>query len=212
MTLEQTIQYLYNDCPALFKERADCLDHLFCTIGNGYVWHNGQLICEDITDSEYIKYLESLFVDGKAYQHTKWSLRDEYIHNEYIEERYKNKDNGYTVEDRVRAILSVPDDVYYRVPERKQRWAVFLQGYTEYMLLKSVPDDVQPDWLKGVEECIELLNEDGYDLVTPIDVEANREEHYRNWNKQLRAHPTQEEIDDYIKSGKPLYIKREDSL
>lgn len=44
MTLEQTIQHMFNKYPDLYQTRKDCLNHLFCVIGNGYEWFNGQLV------------------------------------------------------------------------------------------------------------------------------------------------------------------------
>ena len=38
MNVELTIQSMFDDYPTLFKDRADCLNHLFCVIGNGYEW------------------------------------------------------------------------------------------------------------------------------------------------------------------------------
>ena len=210
MTLEQTIQSMYDEFPTLFKERADCLNHLFCTIGNGYEWENGELVDDLEADDDYIKRLESEFVNGKAFQHNKYSLRDEYLVNDYIAQRFLfPKDEYYTIENRVREILKEPDDIYYTEPDRQKRWSFYLQGYTQFERIRNVPDNVKDDWLNGVRECTELLLEDGYDLVTPIDVETNRKRHISEYRKYFfekrKCKITQEDIDEYIHSGKPLY-------
>ena len=44
MNVELTIQEMYNEYPTLFIDRVDALNHLFCTIGNGYDWKNGELV------------------------------------------------------------------------------------------------------------------------------------------------------------------------
>lgn len=44
MKLEETIQYLYDKYPMLFRTREECLNHLFCTVGNGFEWYKGELI------------------------------------------------------------------------------------------------------------------------------------------------------------------------
>lgn len=44
MRLEHTIQALFDECPMLFNNRLEVLDHLFCVIGNGFKWKNGQLV------------------------------------------------------------------------------------------------------------------------------------------------------------------------
>lgn len=210
MTLEQTIQSMYDGYPTLFKERADCLNHLFCTIGNGYEWVNGELVDGKDTDDDYIKHLESEFVDGKAFQHNKYSLRDDYLANDFIARRFRNADDEhFTVEDRVYEILSEPDDVYYEEPIRRKRWSFYLQGYTEFERIRNIPEDIRSDWAEGVRECKELLLEDGYDLVTPIDTVANseqyRSEYKERFEQRCKRKISQKDIDLYIASGKPLY-------
>lgn len=210
MTLEQTIQSMYDEYPTLFKERADCLNHLFCTIGNGYEWINGELVDGINVDDDYIKHLESEFVDGKAFQHHKYSLRDDYLANDFIARKFINAEDEYfTVENRVRQILREPDDIYYSEPVRRKRWAFYLQGYSEFDRIRNIPEDIQSDWLDGVRECIELLLEDGYDLVTPVDTAANRRQHLSEikarFHQKREREVKQEDIDLYIKAGRPLY-------
>lgn len=51
MRAEDTLQYMTDFYPTIFPTRKHCLDYLFCVIGNGYKWKNGELVCDD----EYIK-------------------------------------------------------------------------------------------------------------------------------------------------------------
>ena len=53
MKLEQTIQYMYDFYPDLFPNRQHALNHLFLTLGNGMVWHDGQLIDKDFENLDY---------------------------------------------------------------------------------------------------------------------------------------------------------------
>lgn len=184
MTLELTIQSMFNKFPCLFKERSDCLDHLFCVIGNGFDWSGGELVYgyDDFRIDE--EYLETCLVNGKAFQHNKLSLRAEARH--YLEERreedrvkgIKEDPNYEQVEDKY--VNSLPDDVYHRRP-RDKRWGFYLNGYCErYAYLFNYPENIRPDWLAGIEECKELLREDGYHPDNPkehpIDTQANIEE------------------------------------
>ena len=183
MTLELTIQYLFNTYPGLFKDRSDCLDHLFCTIGNGFDWKDGELVYGyDDFDKMDEAYLETCLVDGKAFQHNRLSLRAEAIY--YA----KRRDDGRTFEEIEREdkwyFDTLPDDVYHRRP-RDKRWDFYISGYCEkHAYLFNYPEDIKPDWLAGIEECKALLREDGYhpDNPTeyPIDTQANIEE-YRNF-------------------------------
>ena len=44
MRAEDTLQFMMDFNGNLFWSRQQCLNHLFCTIGNGYEWENGELV------------------------------------------------------------------------------------------------------------------------------------------------------------------------
>ena len=175
MNLEITIQSLFDSYPGLFKERADCLNHLFCTNGNGYEWENGELIgCEYTQEEQAV--LEKRLVDGKAYQYNKLSLRAESIM--YALERKKKQgivipENPMDVFDEwdKQYFNSLPDDEYHTKPRRK-RWYFYIDipgreyidMHEKYVHLFNYPKDIKPDWLAAIEETKTLLREDGYNV------------------------------------------------
>ena len=69
MNLEETIQYAYDFYPDLYQERYEVLDHLFFTIGNGFEWENGELVCHE-DKKGYIRplYIAQLDENDKAIQ------------------------------------------------------------------------------------------------------------------------------------------------
>lgn len=87
MKLEETIQEMFDEYPDLFQTRSQCLDHLFCVIGNGYDWVNGQLIEPHMKSpktgryikkrGEYLKFKGCLGKDGKATQRIRIEQRCE---------------------------------------------------------------------------------------------------------------------------------------
>ena len=167
MQFEITLQAMFDFYPTLFKDRSDCLNHLFCTIGNGYKWVNGELVSRDdkYTSADLDK-LKSHLVNGKAYQHNKMSLKDEAIYylKQNILDKIEDKQlspEAQTILDRYVAehLAEYPDDVYHRKP-RAQRW--YLEYCTEYAKLFDCPADIKPDWQAGLEECKAMLREDGF--------------------------------------------------
>ena len=44
MTVETTLQKMYDLYPLLYSTRQECFNHLFCEIGNGYKWQWGQIV------------------------------------------------------------------------------------------------------------------------------------------------------------------------
>lgn len=181
MNVELTIQAMFDSFPALFKERADCLNQLFCTIGNGYYWHKGELI---YPEDKYLdkNSLKSRLVNGKAFQHNKLSLQaesrlyeEERINNGWYDDfsdRHPDEDAEQLKAMRQKTINRLPDNIYYREPERKKRWSFYVNipghehiDFSEkYAYLFNYPADIKPDWKAALEECRQMLIEDGYDL------------------------------------------------
>ncbi len=178
MTVELTIQTMFDNYPTLFKERADCLNHLFCIIGNGYEWYNGELVSDiDAFPDDVRAVIESRLVNGKACQYNKLSLRaeSELYEKERIENGFYNKFDKETVEQlksaRQKTINKLPDNEYYRYPRRK-RWGFYVNVPSQeridynknYVFLWNYPEDIKPDWLAAIEECKILLREDGFEV------------------------------------------------
>lgn len=44
MKPERTIEHMREQFPMLFHNRSECLNHLFCVVGCGYCWNNGELV------------------------------------------------------------------------------------------------------------------------------------------------------------------------
>lgn len=181
MNVELTMQHMYDTYPGLFKERADCLDHLFCGIGNGYDWVDGELVYYDLSEDE-IKTLETNLVDGKAFQHNKLSLRAESrmyererIANGWYEEykeRYPDEDIEHLKTVRQKTLEKLPDDIYYKEPERKKRWYFYvnipgrehIDFHERFAYLFNYPENIKPDWFEAINECRQMLIDDGFIL------------------------------------------------
>lgn len=166
MNVELTIQHMFDNFPILFKERVDCLDHLFCTIGNGYEWKNGELVDPFFkTSKTNVQALKSHLVDGKAFQHNKMSLRDEmvYVAREYGEDASPS-DPKYQ---------RYPDDQYHKEPRALRWYFITLKkmGFADgpnfsekFAYLFNYPKDIKPDWKLAIEECRQMIIEDGYEI------------------------------------------------
>ena len=174
MNVEMTLQRMYDKFPKLFKNRADCYNRLFCEPGNGYDWDNGELVPIVVMQRSYtpeeIERVESKciarFVNGKAFQHKLMSIRDEMITTTM--ERIR-KDPAYAYKVNWQAIDDAPDDVYHR-RERARRWYFYndisneVDFCEDHVKLFNVPADIKPDWAAAIEECKQMLREDGYDV------------------------------------------------
>ena len=174
MNVEMTIQRMFDKFPRQFKNRADCYNNLFCKPGNAYAWDHGQLVPIVVLEKEYtpeeIERVESKcrsrFVNGKAFQHKLMSIRDEMITTAM--ERIR-EDPAYAYKVNWKAIDDAPDDKYHR-RDRRRRWYFYNDITNEAdfdrnrMKLFNPPADIKPDWAAAIEECKQMIREDGYDI------------------------------------------------
>ena len=166
MTLEKTIQSMFDDYPIIFQDRVDCLNHLFCVLGNSYEWKNGELVIRgEIGEPRKPK---NELVNGRAVQHTILTKRSEYLLACKISELPVNEEH----------LKSLPDEPVRKRP-RKERWYFNGPGipgrpreidlYKEYVPLWNIPAGIKPDWLAGVQECKAMLLEDGIIQESDMD-------------------------------------------
>jgi hypothetical protein len=141
MRAEDTLQYMTDFYPEIFPTRKHCLDHLFCVVGNGYEWVNGELVDDD---SEYEK---------------------RYILREPIKKaEFKRETNWYRMNKFYSNLYNALNDLGEKrsIPmEYKFEWYPLSK---EYSALFTYPDDIKDDWKALVEECKQMLIDDGVDI------------------------------------------------
>ena len=131
MKAENQLQYLMDFYGDLFYSRELCLDHLFCVIGNGFEWRDGELV--DLDEDERIERYE-LKEDIKHAEPTS-SVREIGLMKEtMLKYRTKNKEEK--------------EDKWYPISE-------------EYSYICNYPRDIKEDWLALIEECKGYLERDG---------------------------------------------------
>lgn len=136
MTAESTLQWMMDFYSDLFPTRQRCLDHLFCTIGNGYEWVNGELVCEDQLTKRYE--MKEQIVRAKAWH----------------EDLYKQR-------EKVELELAERNPDYKPNPLYTHHWYPLCK---EYSFLYNYPKNIKPDWLKLLNECKEMLIADGIEV------------------------------------------------
>lgn len=78
MKLEETIQQAFDLYPGLYRRREQVLNHLFCVIGNGYYWTDGELVLDIHCDEVEVRFpgwKPVLDKRGKAIQRKEDALR-----------------------------------------------------------------------------------------------------------------------------------------
>jgi len=135
MTVETTIQWMYDHYPTLFTTRKECYNHLFCTIGNGYEWIRGQLIYCDGTENK--KFTIAQEKEDYASGHPKAKQTEEYIKKQ---------------EDWLRGAEKIAN----------YKWSWY--PICEYSQIKNIPRNIKSDWAAAVEECKQMLKADGIEV------------------------------------------------
>lgn len=139
MTVETTLQKMFDQWPELFLTRRECYNHLFCTIGNGYEWKRGQLVeCDTGDDAETVAMEEADYAVG----HPKARQSQKNIDKTLLQRKIW-MDAGFATED-----------------DYEHNW----YPICEYSKIKRVPIDVKPDWSEALVECKMMMEQDGIDV------------------------------------------------
>ena len=132
MRAEDTLPCMMDFQGSLFHSRQKCLDQLFCTIGNGYSWVDGELV-EDSRDTKTLL--------------SRWKLVTPI---EHAEPTWGVSELG-----------KMKEDILKRRDIKDQKWYPLSK---EYSYLYNYPDDIKPDWKALIEECKQMLIDDGVEV------------------------------------------------
>ena len=136
MRAEDTLQFMADFYPSVFPTRKHCLNHLFCTIGNGYRWVKGELVEDD--DKKYNRYRLVKPVRKAEFE----DERDWWV--------------------RYRFELEMHEETGKRInPDYFFEWS---QPSREYSYIYHFPKNIRPDWKALLEECRQMLKEDGVEI------------------------------------------------
>lgn len=136
MRAEDTLQFMADFYPSIFPTRKHCLNHLFCAIGNGYRWVKGELVEDD--DKKYNRYRLVKPVRKAEFE----DERDWWV--------------------RYRFELEMHEETGKRInPDYFFEWS---QPSREYSYIYHFPKNIRPDWKELLEECRQMLKEDGVEI------------------------------------------------
>lgn len=141
MRVEDTLQYMADFYPDIFPTRKHCLNHLFCVIGNGYEWVNGELVDDD---SKYEK---------------RYKLRKPIKKAEF-----EREENWYQMNEFYKTLYELDETV--KIPMKYDfEWYPFSKKYSA---LFTYPENIKDDWKTLLEECKAMLIADGIDLGNKV--------------------------------------------
>jgi hypothetical protein len=147
MKLEQTIQYMYDFCPDLYPNRQHALNHLFLTIGNGMVWHDGQLIDKDFENLDYNNEVMHDCHFGNNYKIT-------------VPEVTKAQQDPLATVNFINRVLKYDPNYKFKWYRQNDNNEIIISMNCPPALITASTNKVNADWQAGIDEVYEMLRND----------------------------------------------------
>lgn len=151
MKLEQTIQYMYDFYPDLYPNRQHALNHLFLTIGNGMVWHDGQLIDKDFKNLDYNNEVMHDCHFGNSYKIT-------------VPEVAKAQQDPLANVNFINRVLKYDPNYKFKWYRQNDNNEIIISMNCPPALITASTNKVNDDWHAGIDEVYEMLRNDGIKL------------------------------------------------
>lgn len=174
MTLKNTIARMVTYYPMLFQDRVQCLDHLFCVIGNGYKWNKGQLVVPAYLREEEMRIKFRADDRPTEEQTIEMQLQVQTPKKTKGFPEYKlNSFTQYMLVSYFRQHRALKNVDKITSPGFHEWVSPNYQFYPlcEYSKMLCLPKNIQPDWLAGAEETLALVKMFGCDPEYKINTE-----------------------------------------
>ena len=165
MTFKDTLRTSLMLFPSIHPNALTVYDHLFCVIGNGYSWENGELVENGETQvslkDAVIKSIEFHLMDPVVDPFDNIDLGLDYV-KIILNHKYKS------VIDEIEMIFDVDNrmkDFSFETPDKYFGYDKHLTIEDKYMLydiceyskICNLPDDIKPDWLEAAEKMYDII-------------------------------------------------------
>ena len=164
MSFKEHLRKVMLTYPRSFPAPICVYDHLFLTIGNGYVWQDGELVYDD--ENSLCDTVEEAIDNIKNYYfelvkeihaiHTKKDGTFDNIVNSYIKETTRYIHNILNIDDMLED-MSIPNIYDPALKEGEENKFKFY-GLSKYSAIANIPDDVHYDWIKAIKDFVDILD------------------------------------------------------
>ena len=110
MRAEDTLQFMMDFQGDLFYDRQKCLNQLFCTIGNGYSWVDGELV-EDSLDTKTLLSRWKLVTPIERAEPTKSVIEVGGIRESMFKRRNLDNPKWYPLSKKYSYLYNYPDNI-----------------------------------------------------------------------------------------------------
>ena len=170
MEIPDQLRRMLLNFPMLFPNALSAYDHLFCVVGNGYEWKDGELV----HTSKISKRFRNMTVKDAVLALLKEDLVDEWKDKNSTTRRFAKAyeplddlsnyiaKNGEDVIESVKSIFDIEKRMKdFSIPKyRRQYFKDEFKFYpiSKYSAICNIPDDVQPDWLNAIIRLIDVMD------------------------------------------------------
>ena len=130
MRAEDTLQFMMDFQGSIFHSREECLNHLFCVIGNGYDWVDGELI-ENSYDTKMLLSRWKLTEPIKHAMPTETVTECGRIRSEMYNKRSLNVPKWYPLSKKYSYLYNYPDDI-------KPDWKALLDECKQMLIADGI--------------------------------------------------------------------------
>ena len=176
MNVQDTVKRMLMIYPSVSINAIDVYNHLFCTIGNGFRWEDGELV--EISDVPLnVPTLYEAIDNAMQFE----MVENPYSLFESTQVTYRMRHNGY--DDQEEIVKSFSTKMYnmlkesvslicrteerlndFEAPTRKRYPEIFMKNYEfnlyglcSYSEICNLPDDIKPDWLEAAERMLNFI-------------------------------------------------------
>lgn len=173
MTVKDTLKDMILTYPRIFNSKLSLYNHLFLTVGNGYVWFNGEL-CDRYNDGIMTKgFINDYQIIEKSIENVlnddfSYDLMESYLdiceETKSIIEYFKNFNKNSL--KQIKTILNTNNIINENLDDSLIKEYDEYIGMKEYQILYplsefsailNIPDNIKEDWKKAIKEFYDFI-------------------------------------------------------
>ena len=159
MTVKETVRENLLNYPLVSKNALDVYDHLFCVIGNGYRWKDGELVSTSTHRVVKTKVVAVLCLVRK-FLTDRMMLKTAKLIGFFKAVKINVKRTHMLVS----RVLDVDKNIVDFSIKEDEEMAKYFKDYKfsfyplcEYSAICKLPDDIKPDWLEAAKKMHEIM-------------------------------------------------------
>lgn len=179
MNVRDTVRRMLLLYPGVTLNALDAYDHMFCVIGNGYEWKDGELVelSEDSNKVPTLKEAIDKVLKFRLVDNTTVCGLQTAIFALHTDDMEQIKQDLIKYNKRMYDALNEDISLIMRVDERledlephtvgrylevRHFYEFNFYGLSEYSKLCCLPDDIKPDWLEAAEYMLDFIKTHKY--------------------------------------------------